>query len=46
MVYNNGDVYEGEWKKSMKEGKGIYYYKNGEEGSVYEGEFHEDKRHG
>ena len=32
----NGDVYEGEWKKSMKEGKGYYTYKNG---SVYDGEF-------
>ena len=27
--YNN-ETYEGIWNNSLKEGKGIYYYKNGD----------------
>ena len=36
MNYNNGDIYEGEFKNDKKEGKGKIIYKNGE---IYEGEF-------
>lgn len=26
-TFSNGDVYEGEWKNGVREGKGIKYYK-------------------
>ena len=29
MYYGNGDVYNGEWKNSKKNGKGIIVYKSG-----------------
>ena len=41
--YNNGDVYEGEWKNDLREGKGKMYYSNG---NVYEGEWKNDRREG
>ena len=28
MKYNNGSIYDGEWKKNLKEGKGIYSLNN------------------
>ena len=36
MYYNNGDRYEGGWRNNKKEGKGIYYKKDG---SKIEGNF-------
>lgn len=38
MKYSNGDVYEGEFNKGEKHGKGIYLYKNGDK---YEGQWKE-----
>jgi len=35
MIYNNGDIYDGNWKNDLKEGKGIMKYNNGDE---YNGE--------
>ena len=29
MYWNNGDIYEGDWKNDKREGKGIMYYNNG-----------------
>ena len=34
---------QGEWKKNLKNGKGIYYFKDG---SVYEGEWEDGYRSG
>ena len=39
----DGDVYEGEYKASKMDGRGIYRFSNGD---VYEGEFKTDKREG
>ena len=36
-----GDRYEGEWRNDKKEGKGIYYYKDG---NIYEGDYRNDKK--
>ena len=30
MYYNNGEIYEGDWKNDIREGKGTYIYKNKE----------------
>ena len=30
MFYNNGDRYEGDYRKNKGEGKGIYYFLNGD----------------
>ena len=30
MMYNDGTIYDGEWKNDMKEGQGIFYSANGE----------------
>jgi len=43
MTYNNGHVYDGEWKEDMKHGKGKMIYKNG---NVYEGEWYKDHKKG
>ena len=43
MYYNNGDRYEGDYRNSKKEGKGIYYYNDG---SRYEGDFKNGKKDG
>ena len=40
---NNNLIYEGEYKKGVRDGKGIYYYQNGER---YEGKFRNGKREG
>ena len=42
-VYPNGDIYEGEMKDGLREGRGRLVYKNG---AVYEGEFRNDMCHG
>ena len=36
MYWNNGDIYEGDWKNDKREGKGIMFKKNGD---IYEGEW-------
>ena len=41
--YNNGDRFEGKWKKNKREGRGIFYYNNGDR---YEGDFKNDIREG
>jgi hypothetical protein len=43
MAYQNGDIYEGEWKNDLREGKGKNIYANG---NVYEGEWKNDLRNG
>ncbi len=30
MNYENGDKYDGEYKNDIKDGNGIFYYKNGD----------------
>ena len=41
--YDNGDIYEGEFKNGKQDGKGIYYYFYGDR---YDGEWKNDKREG
>ncbi|PHJ16481.1 morn repeat-containing protein, partial [Cystoisospora suis] len=43
-VYENRDVYEGQFLKGMRHGHGVYYSKK--DGFSYEGEWKEDLRHG
>ena len=43
MSYNNGDEYEGEWKRGKKNGFGTERWINGE---MYRGEYRDGKRHG
>ena len=38
--YNDGRLYEGEWKNNKRQGKGITKRSNG---SIFEGEFKDDK---
>ena len=40
---SNGSIYKGEWKKDLKEGKGIQTWTAG---SIYDGEFMANKYHG
>jgi len=40
MIYNNGNVYEGEWKNDKRNGQGKIIYKNCD---IYEGEWKDDK---
>ncbi|MCS6808037.1 MAG: hypothetical protein RML40_05205 [Bacteroidota bacterium] len=42
-VWENGSIYEGEWKNNKRHGKGIHQWKDGVR---YEGEFVEDYRTG
>lgn len=42
-TYPNGDIYDGEFVKGLREGKGKYTYANGDE---YDGEFKENNKHG
>ena len=41
--FNNGDIYEGDWKNDNRTGKGIYYFKSG---NRYEGDFKNGKKEG
>ena len=41
--FNNGDIYEGNYKNNKKEGKGIYYFNFGDN---YEGDYKNDERDG
>ena len=41
--FNNGDMYEGNYKDNKKEGKGIYYFNFGDN---YEGDYKNDERDG
>ena len=41
--FNNNLIYDGEYKKGLKDGNGVYYYSNGEK---YEGKFCEGVREG
>ena len=43
MKYNNGDIYEGEWKEDKPDGEGKYFFKNK---SSYKGNFREGLREG
>jgi hypothetical protein len=43
MIYDNGDVYEGEWANGIRTGKGKMIY---ECGRVYEGEYKNNLKHG
>ena len=43
MAFNNGDVYDGQWKDNKMHGKGKLTYANGD---VYEGDWKDDKKHG
>ena len=40
MEYDNGRVYEGEWKDDLRNGYEIYA-----NGATYEGEWKDDKQH-
>ena len=39
MIYNNNEIYEGNWKNNLKEGNGKMIYKNGD---IYEGNWEKD----
>jgi hypothetical protein len=43
MKYQNGRLYEGEWKSDVRSGKGYEKYQNG---NVYLGFFDKGKAHG
>ena len=50
-IFENGDEYFGQWNKNIKEGYGIYYYKENEKDEsrikhIYIGEFKNNKKHG
>jgi hypothetical protein len=47
-TYANGDVYEGDWKNDVREGKGVFTCsKDGPSaGHVYDGEWKNGKQHG
>ena len=42
-TFNNGDVYEGQWKDGKQNGIGTYTFKSGD---VYEGQWKDDKQNG
>ncbi len=43
MVYNNGDIYDGEWVEGIQEGEGVFQYNNGD---TYEGLWKNGKKDG
>ena len=43
VTLSNGDKFKGKIVNNKKEGKGTYYYKDG---SVYDGDFHNDLMEG
>ena len=44
FYYNEGSVYEGNWKDNLMHGKGNLYYSNGK--LAYEGDWRMDEFHG
>ena len=36
LKFNNGDIYDGDWRDDEKNGKGIYQFSNGDS---YEGDW-------
>ena len=46
MEYNNGDKFEGEWKKDKKEGKGKIIYEKNRKEEIFKGIFINDKIEG
>ena len=46
MYYNNGDIYEGDWKNDEKEGKGTEYYNRDDQfkGDKYVGDWKNCKK--
>ena len=47
LTYNDGDIYDGEWKNDQKEGKGIYKWGKGKwEGDIYDGEWKNGQQEG
>ena len=43
MIYENGEVYIGNWNENIRDGKGKYCYLDG---SIYEGEWKNGVYHG
>ena len=43
LLYNNGDIFEGEFENEERNGHGIIKYFNGD---IFEGEFKNDERNG
>jgi len=43
LICANGDVYKGEWKNDLKNGKGLLTYSNGD---TYEGDWLNDEKNG
>ena len=43
MTYEDGTMYEGDWREGQKSGNGKYFY---DEGGMYDGDYQEDNRHG
>ena len=43
FTYDNGDIYEGDYKDNMKNGKGTYTYYNGD---IYEGDYKDGMMNG
>ena len=43
-TYENGNIYQGEWKNNEYSGKGQFFWNK--TGSKYIGQFYENKRHG
>jgi len=44
MKYNNGDIYEGEWREDKKDGKGKFFDK--EKNNIFEGVWKDNYKHG
>lgn len=43
-TWENGDVYDGDWRNNKKHGVGTYYYKKS--GNEYDGDWKNNKKHG
>ena len=43
MYFDDGDIYEGDYKNNKREGKGIMYF---DDGDTYEGDYKNDKADG
>lgn len=44
FLYENGNIYDGEWRDDLKHGKGTYTWTG--RGDAYEGQWKDNKRHG